>query len=88
MIETTLSSLNSNSPSLYDVDYLKWIETTVKKLRNQNYSTVDWENLIEEIEDMGRSDTRLTFTITTVIYLIHAIFQNKNEVIKFLRTFV
>ncbi len=42
----------------YESDYLQWIETTVEKLRSQDYASVDWENLIEEIEDMGRSERR------------------------------
>ncbi len=43
---------------LYETDYLRWIETTLEKLRVQDYSNIDWENLIEEIEDMGRSERR------------------------------
>jgi len=43
---------------LYETDYVKWIETTVEKLRVQDYSNIDWQNLIEEIEDMGRSERR------------------------------
>lgn len=42
----------------YDTDYIKWIEETVELLRNQMYSAVDWENLIDEIEDMSRSEKR------------------------------
>jgi hypothetical protein len=42
--------LEANRQSLYEADYLKWIETTVEKLRVEDYSSVDWENLIEEIE--------------------------------------
>jgi len=43
---------------LYETDYLKWIETTVERLQVQDYSNIDRENLIEEIEDMGRSERR------------------------------
>ena len=50
--------LEVNRQSLYEVDYLKWIETTVEKLRVRDYSNIDWENLIEEIEDIGRSERR------------------------------
>jgi hypothetical protein len=52
------TELNANPHSLYEADYLKWIETTAQKLRVRDYSSVDWENLIEEIEDMGRSERR------------------------------
>jgi hypothetical protein len=50
--------LEVNRRSLYEADYLKWIETTVEKLRVRDYSSVDWENLIEEIEAIGRSERR------------------------------
>ncbi|OCR02310.1 hypothetical protein BCD67_20135 [Oscillatoriales cyanobacterium USR001] len=53
-----VTQLGIDKQSLYELDYLKWIETTVEKLRSQDYSNVDWENLIEEIESMGRSDRR------------------------------
>ncbi|OCR02308.1 hypothetical protein BCD67_20125 [Oscillatoriales cyanobacterium USR001] len=56
--------------SLYETDYLQWIETTVEKLRSQDYSNVDWENLIEEIESMGRSD-RKSFKSNLIVVLIH-----------------
>lgn len=50
--------LTNQAQSLYDADYAAWIEATLQKLRQQDYSRVDWENLLEEIEDMGRSEKR------------------------------
>jgi hypothetical protein len=55
---------------LYDTDYLKWIESTVENLRLQNYSNIDWENLIEEIEDMGRSERR-SLESNLIVVLTH-----------------
>jgi len=55
---------------LYDSDYLRWIETTVEKLRVRDYSNVDWENLIAEIEDMGRSERR-SLESNLVVILLH-----------------
>lgn len=52
------AELNAQRQSLYEADYVKWIETTVEQLKQQNYSAIDWENLIDEIEDMARSDRR------------------------------
>jgi hypothetical protein len=43
------------SQSLYDRDYALWIDRTVADLRAGNLRDLDLENLIEEIEDMGRS---------------------------------
>ena len=44
--------MNSN---LYERDFNLWIEQTVTALKNKQMETVDWDNLIEEIEDMGKS---------------------------------
>lgn len=52
------TELQDNQPNLYETDYLKWIETTLEQLKTHKYSNVDWENLIEEIADMGRSERR------------------------------
>lgn len=55
---------------LYETDYLKWIETTVKKLQVHDYSNIDWKNLIEEIEDMGRSECR-SLKSNLIVVLTH-----------------
>ena len=43
---------------LYDQDFALWIEETVKQLKSGNFSEVDLENLIEEVESLGRRDKR------------------------------
>ncbi len=43
------------SSTLYDTDYNQWFEQTAQQLREGRLNDVDWENLIEEIEDMGKS---------------------------------
>jgi hypothetical protein len=43
---------------MYEEDYYLWTQTMVEKLKNQDYLTIDWDNLIEEIEDMGKSQKR------------------------------
>lgn len=60
----------SHSQSLYELDYLQWIETTVEKLQRQDYTDVDWENLIEEIADMGRSERR-SLKSSLIVILVH-----------------
>ena len=39
----------------YEEDYYLWTQIMVENLRNQNYLDIDWDNLIEEIDDMGKS---------------------------------
>ncbi len=39
---------------LYEKDFYLWVQENLKLLKNKEYELVDWENLLEEIEDMGR----------------------------------
>lgn len=65
-----MPSLKSDRQTLYETDYLQWIESTAEKLRSQDYGNVDWENLIEEIEDMGRSERR-SLESNLIVVLLH-----------------
>ena len=49
MIETQIAV------SLYEQDYLLWIEDIVHKLQTRDIKDLDFDNLIEEIESLGRS---------------------------------
>ena len=51
----TRKSLNA---SLYETDFLLWTEETVAKLKARDFDHVDFENLIEEIESLGRSEKK------------------------------
>ncbi|HEY9852004.1 MAG TPA: DUF29 domain-containing protein [Leptolyngbyaceae cyanobacterium] len=44
--------------TLYSQDYYLWIKTTINQLRVGQFSAVDIDNLIEELESMGRSEKR------------------------------
>lgn len=48
----------ATTKSLYDRDYYAWIETTVGKLRAGDFDHLDTENLIEELESLGRSEKK------------------------------
>ena len=41
--------------SLYESDYLLWTQETITKLKAKDFDRVDFDSLIEEIEDLGRS---------------------------------
>jgi len=45
---------NVNLRELYEVDDSLWLEKTVELLRERKYHQLDLENLIEELEDLGR----------------------------------
>ena len=55
---------------LYDQDFYLWIETTAKQLKEARFSEVDLENLIEEIECMGRSEKK-AIKSNLIVVLIH-----------------
>lgn len=44
--------------SLYDADYHCWLDQTVNQLRERDFSNLDLDNLIEELESLGRSEKR------------------------------
>lgn len=64
------TELQTSQESLYDTDFVQWVETTVEQLRTQNYACVDWVNLIEEIEDMSRRE-RKSLKSNLVAILLH-----------------
>ena len=44
--------------TLYDRDFALWIDETTKKLKSGDFSQIDVENLIEEVEALGKRDKR------------------------------
>lgn len=56
--------------SLYEQDYLLWIETTLTQLRQGRLTELDLANLIEEIEDMGNSQ-KLALESNLRVLLMH-----------------
>ena len=43
---------------LHEQDFNLWVEQTVQQLKDRDLENMDWDNLIDEIEDMGRSEKR------------------------------
>ncbi|BAZ43928.1 hypothetical protein NIES4102_09310 [Chondrocystis sp. NIES-4102] len=44
--------------ALYNQDFNLWIQKTVSDLKNKDMKAIDWSNLIDEIEGMGKSERR------------------------------
>jgi hypothetical protein len=68
MTNLDISSLHPTD--LHATDYVQWIESTVAKLQRQDYANVDWQKLIEEIEDMGRSE-RKSLKSNFIVVVLH-----------------
>ncbi len=60
----------TKNTNLYEQDFYLWIETTAQQLKAGNFIEIDLENLIEEIESMGRSEKR-TLESNLVVLLMH-----------------
>ena|ERR1051325_5787057 len=41
--------------ALYDTDFVEWANEAVELLRQRRFAELDLENLIEEVEDLARS---------------------------------
>ncbi|EKV01560.1 protein of unknown function DUF29 [Leptolyngbya sp. PCC 7375] len=44
--------------TLYSQDFLQWTQEQIDSLRHGRWSDLDIENLIEELEELGRSEQR------------------------------
>lgn len=48
----------SEIKELYDRDFNLWVEQTKLKIQNRDFENMDWDNLLDEIDDMGKSEKR------------------------------
>lgn len=44
------------SKTLYETDFYAWTQRQATLLRDEEFEQIDWDNLIEEIESLGRSE--------------------------------
>ncbi|MBV8885923.1 MAG: DUF29 domain-containing protein [Chroococcidiopsidaceae cyanobacterium CP_BM_RX_35] len=62
--------VNPKTETLYDSDYYLWLEKTVHLLREERWQELDILNLVEELEDMGRSQKQ-ALQSNLIILLLH-----------------
>ncbi|OBQ13440.1 MAG: hypothetical protein AN482_04780 [Anabaena sp. LE011-02] len=55
---------------LYERDFNIWRETIIKKIKQQDFNDIDWEHLLLELEDMGKSEKR-SFVSNLTILIAH-----------------
>ena len=53
-----VTPITPTQKTLYEKDFYLWLQTTAELLKNQQLEQIDWENVIEEIESMGRSERK------------------------------
>jgi hypothetical protein len=60
----------TNIQELHDQDFNLWIEKIKQKIQNRNFVDMDWDNLLDEIDDMGKSEKRsLEFDIPDHVFI-------------------
>ncbi|NCR70734.1 MAG: DUF29 domain-containing protein [Microcystis aeruginosa LG13-12] len=57
--------MNITIPTLYNSDYQLWLENTINQLRQGDFQAVDWQNLLEELADLGKSERRALESLLT-----------------------
>jgi hypothetical protein len=79
-----------NTTNLYEQDYYLWLKNTAQLLRDDKLSELDKFNLIEELEDMGRSEKRAVKSNLTILlmHLLKYKYQPKKRSKSWLRTIV
>src|SRR4051812_21961799 len=60
----------ARSAPLYEADFHRWSQEQGQALRAKRVSEVDWENVAEEIETLGRSDKR-SIEANLAVVLLH-----------------
>jgi Domain of unknown function DUF29 len=68
-IPMTISPQLIPQPQLYTTDYHRWLEITIQQLRDGNLAALDVDNLLEELEDMGRSEKRSVYSNLKILLL-------------------
>ena len=56
--DTGLAASIATGESLYEIDFYAWTQAQGELLRSKNWAKVDLENVIEEIESLGRQERR------------------------------
>ncbi|PLS67994.1 MAG: DUF29 domain-containing protein [Cyanobacteria bacterium M5B4] len=58
----------TDTQSLYEKDYALWLDRTIADLKAKRLEAIDWQNLIEEVENLAKSERReLTNRLTTLL---------------------
>ncbi len=57
---------------LYETEYDQWLEEMVKRLKNRQLDELDYDNLIEELEALGRNERSAAKSLLLQI-IIHLI---------------
>ncbi|NEO00109.1 MAG: DUF29 domain-containing protein [Moorea sp. SIO3I7] len=52
---------------MYEQDFNRWREIIVEQIKARNLSAIDWDNLLLELEDMGKAEKRAFISNLTIL---------------------
>ncbi len=52
---------------MYEQDFNRWREIIVEQIKARNLSAIDWENLLIELEEMGKAEKRAFISNLTIL---------------------
>ena len=56
--QSVLTKPSPDRPDLYKEDFYLWTQRMAEALRSRDFDALDLENLLDEVESLGRSDRR------------------------------
>jgi hypothetical protein len=57
-VASKIASVGTQPPELYERDYYAWIRKQIRTIRERRLEEVDWTNVADEMEDLGKSEKR------------------------------
>lgn len=64
-----LSQAQNTALNLYETDYNLWITQTIQALKTSNLDAINLAHLIDELEDMGRSEKRTIYSNLKILLM-------------------
>ena len=64
-----LSKFSIDCPDLYEKDFYLWTQRMVEALRSRDFDALDLENLLDEVESLGRNDRHALESRLTVLLM-------------------
>jgi len=61
--------MSTDRPVPYESDFYGWIQQQTELLRSRQLSALDIDNIVEELESLGRSERRALLSQLTRLYL-------------------
>jgi len=62
-----MKTLANLKKELHDKDFYQWITENLELLKNKDFDLVDWENVIEELKSIERSELKSIISFMAVI---------------------